>query len=152
MDFATVNISEREIFEQVLKREYAEFFIKKFGSFRTYALQEFRKGRPADKAAKSGMDRAIRRIRFRKCLDGLSAAVYLLTFRKKCFEAVVKAHKDASQMGRMPDIHEITEYLQIGLQVNASVKGIYRKWIISEALLKGKRIFSGITEHDFVNI
>jgi hypothetical protein len=64
----------------------------------------------------------------------------------------VKAHKDASQMGRMPDIHEITEYLQIGLQVNASVKGIYRKWIISEALLKGKRIFPGITEHDFVNI
>lgn len=119
---------------------------------KTYALQEFRKGRPADKAAKYGMDRAIRRIRFRKCLDGLSAAVYLLTFRKKCFEAVVKAHEDASQMGRMPDIHEITEYLQIGLQVNASVKGIYRKWIISEALLKGKRIFSGITEHDFVNI
>ena len=41
MDFTAVNISEREIFEQVLKREYAEFFIKKFGSFRTYALQEF---------------------------------------------------------------------------------------------------------------
>ena len=41
MYFAAVNISEREIFEKVLKCEYPEFFVKKLGTFRTHAFQEF---------------------------------------------------------------------------------------------------------------
>ena len=119
---------------------------------KTFALQEIRKGRPADKAAKSGLARASRRIRFRKCLDGLSAAVYLLTFRRKAFDAVLKAHKDATGKGRIPDMDEIMEYLSKGMDAGATVKGIYRKWIVSEALLKGKGIFGSIRERDFINI
>ncbi len=119
---------------------------------KTFALQEIRKGRPADKAAESGIRRAVRRIRFRKCLDGLSAAVYLLMLRKKAFDAVIKAHKDAARMGRIPEINEIVEYLSKRVKANATVKGIYRKWIISEALVKGKHIFGCIRESDFVNI
>ena len=119
---------------------------------KTFALQEIRKGRPADKAAESGIRRAVRRIRFRKCLDGLSAAVYLLMLRKKAFDAVIKAHKDVTRMGRIPEMNEIVEYLCKRVKANATVKGIYRKWIISEALVKGKHIFGCIRESDFVNI
>jgi hypothetical protein len=41
MYFAAVDISERKIFEQVLKRENTEFFIKKLSTFGAYAFQEF---------------------------------------------------------------------------------------------------------------
>ena len=41
MYLAAVNISEREIFEKVLKRKDTKFFVKKLGTFRTHAFQEF---------------------------------------------------------------------------------------------------------------
>ena len=72
--------------------------------------------------------------------------------RKKAFDAVIKAHKDAARMGRIPEMNEIVEYLSKRVKANATVKGIYRKWIISEALVKGKHIFGCIRESDFVNI
>lgn len=45
-----------------------------------------------------GRKRAKLRIFARKILDGCSAAVYLLSFRKDCFKAVWKAHRDAAKL------------------------------------------------------
>ena len=111
---------------------------------RTFALGH--KHLAPEKAAAKGCRKAARRIFVRKCLDGMSAAVYLLTLRTDCFKAVVKAHRDASVMSRHQSEEEIAAYIRLGC---GSVIGIYRKWIITRSIMKGKRIFSSIKDKDF---
>ena len=118
---------------------------------KTFALEEYRKGRPFKKAAKRGIRRAARRIRTRIFLDMLSAAVYFVTFRYECFKSVCKAHKEYRSKTTRPHADQITLYLQNNWN-EAGVSGIYRKWIVLQSMLKGAYIFSSMTEKDFYKI
>lgn len=116
---------------------------------KTYAIAFMNQGLSAGKAAYKGMKKASARIRFRKCLDGLSAAVYLLTLKTDCFKSVWKAHKDAASMIKRPGEEEIAGYLKTG---KGHVTGIYRKWIILSSVLKGNKISDSIKAKDFYKI
>ncbi len=119
---------------------------------RTFALKMYKEGVPAEKAAEKGCRKAVRRIFMRKCLDGLSAAVYLLTGKSGYFKAVWEAHREyRSLAGEGTSAEQIMEYLR-RYGPTASVTGIYKKWIILESLLHGDRIFSSINKKDFYRI
>ena len=111
---------------------------------KTFALRY--KGLTAEKAAVKGCRKAARRIFMRKCLDAVSAAVYLLTLKTDCFKSVLKAHKDAAGMVRRPSKEDAAAFIAEG---KGRVTGIYRKWIITSSILKGERIFSSIKDKDF---
>lgn len=101
---------------------------------------------PVGKAASKACRKASGRIFTRKCLDAMSAAVYLLTFRIDCFKSVLKAHRDAASMRRTVDEDAVATYLKEG---KGEVKGVYRRWIIPRAIIKGSNIFKSIDEKDF---
>lgn len=111
---------------------------------RTFALG-YRNLTP-EKAARKGCRKAAKTIFFRKCLDGMSAAVYILTLRTDCFKAVLKAHRDAAEMRRRPSEAEVAGYIGA---TKGCVRGMYSKWIILRSLLRGKNIFDSINEKDF---
>lgn len=111
---------------------------------KTFAL-EF-KSLSAEKAAAKAFRKASARIFLRKCLDGMSAAVYLLTLRLECFRSVYKAHNDARSMRRMISREEIADYIRTE---KGRVTGIYRKWIVLRSILKGEGIFTSIKDKDF---
>ena len=115
---------------------------------KTFALQLLGKGQALAKAAARGYAKAKRRIAARRCLDWISAAVYLLTFKKDCFDAVQKAHREYQKMRISPTVQDILAYLKEYGKC-ASVKGIYRKWIILESILKGSKIFQSIEQEGF---
>ena len=118
---------------------------------KTYALEGYRKGMEIKKAAGYGERKAARRIFIRKCLDGMSAAVYLLSLRTDCLMSVFKAHKEYGQMKRQSSRTEIEEYLRRSGET-AGVCGIYRKWIVLYSMLKGGKVFGSIREKDFYKI
>ena len=118
---------------------------------KTLALEEYRKGHPFRKASQRGCRRAARRIFIRKCMDGLSAAVYLLTFRFSLARSVYKAHKEYRNLGRKTDRKSVTLYLQ-NWCTEASVNGMYSRWIVLEQMLKGENIFGYIIDDDFYKI
>ena len=114
---------------------------------KTFALEEAGKGKPFDKAASKALRRAKRRVFIRKCLDDMSAMVYAITFNFKSMKAVFNAHKEYRKMTRRNEKAAIEEYLQKHYG-KASVKGIYKKWIILQSMLKGERIFGLINKED----
>ena len=113
---------------------------------KTFALGLYNDGMPAEKAAAKGYRNARRRITFRKCLDALSALVYLATFKTDCFKSVIKAHRDAAGLNVKTCKADVTRYIETS---HAQVKGIYRKWIVLSSMLKGESIFGSIHEQDF---
>ena len=115
---------------------------------KTYALGLYHKGLAAEEAARKGIRKAGRTIAFRKALDWLSAAVYLLTFKGGCFKAVVKAHKEYRRLRKTPAKDQICRYLEI-YGMSAEVKGIYRKWIVLTSMLKGSKVSGCIRTEDF---
>ena len=115
---------------------------------KTFALQLTGKGEDMAKAAAKGHAKAKRRIAARRCLDWISAAVYLLTLKKDCFDAVLKAHKEYRKMRISPTVQDIMAYLK-EFGESASVIGIYRKWIVLESMLKGDKIFQNIDQGGF---
>jgi GT2 family glycosyltransferase len=118
---------------------------------KTFAVEEYHKGKNLNKAARKGYRRARRRIWIRFCLDGISAAVYIITFNFAGLKSVYKAHKEYKALSRRPDISSIRSYLQ-NIPIEAGVKGFYSKWIILQALMKGENIFGHIKEDDFYKI
>ena len=88
------------------------------------------------------------RIMFRKVLDLLSAAVYLVTMKTDCFKAVLKAHKEYRQLMQRPSKEQVAEYVR-EFGDKAEVKGIYRKWIVLSSLLKGSAVAESIRMKDF---
>ena len=118
---------------------------------KTFALEEYHCGHSFNKAAKRGLKRADRRIRTRTCLDMLSAAVYLLTFKIDCFKAVCQAHKEYKVKTKHLETKQISLYLQNYCN-EARVCGIYNKWIVLQSMLKGENIFNSISEKDFYKI
>ena len=109
----------------------------------TYALDAYRNGETAEKAAAKGLQKAKRLIFFRKALDILSAFVYLLTLKADCFKAVFKAHKEYTRLNRIKSEEDIRHYLEKSAG-KAEVKGRYGRWIILQSLLKGNGIFENI--------
>ena len=118
---------------------------------RTFALELMHKGLAIDKAAARGIRKASRRIMIRRALDWMSAAVYLLTFRLDCFKAVRKAHGDFRIKSRTNDAQAVMAYLH-DCDRNTTVKGIYKKWIVLQSMLKGNAIFRFIMDEDFYKI
>lgn len=118
---------------------------------KTFALEEYRKGRSLKRAAAKGCRRAARRIRTRRCLDWLSALVYLFTFNLSSAKSVYKAHKEYGKLSRRPDSKSVKLYLQNWCN-EAGVEGMYSKWIVLQSILKGKDIFRFIIKEDFYKI
>lgn len=118
---------------------------------KTFALQEHHKGKSIRQAAAKGWRRAQRRILTRRCLDWVSAMVYILTFQFKCVKSVFNAHKEYRALTAKTDKNALRLYLRdYGSQ--AVVKGMYSKWIILQSMLKGDKIFKFIIEDDFYKI
>lgn len=115
---------------------------------KTYALGLHHKGLSTERAASKGLRKAGRLIWTRMVLDGISAAVYLLTFKPDCFKAVVRAHKEYRQLRRRQTAGDIRRYLDM-YAGSSEVRGIYRKWIVLSSMLKGKKVFGSIREQDF---
>ena len=118
---------------------------------KTLALKAFKEGIPLEKAATTGWMKARGVILLRKCLDALSAAVYLLTFRLANFKAVIKAHRQCRQLVNIVSKNEVMEYLKTHGN-HAAVHGMYSKWIVLQSILKGENIFRFIIEDDFYKI
>lgn len=109
---------------------------------KTYALQEFRKGKTAEKAARKGTRKAARRIKERMTIDLLAGIGYLMMFRKESFRAVVRAHRDFRRMRRTESPQSVAGYLtSLPRQENIRIRGMYGKSILLQSLIKGKRIF-----------
>ena len=100
-----------------------------------YAVEEYREGRGAVQAAQRGIRRARRRIFERMILDGMSAIVYLLTFKWSYFKAVIRAHNDFRRLKTQADVTRLAEYLPEGSK-KARLCGIYPHWIIPRAILR----------------
>lgn len=100
-----------------------------------YAVEEYREGRGAVQAAQRGIRRARRRIFERMILDGMSAMVYLLTFKWSYFKAVIRAHNDFRRLKTQADVTRLAEYLPEGGK-KARLCGIYPHWIIPRAILR----------------
>ena len=119
---------------------------------KTFALKLYKEGNDIGISAARGRRQATARITARKCLDAISAIVYLFTFRLSYFKAVIKAYSEYKDYSRSyPGETVLTEYLK-EYGERASVKGIYRKWIILESALCGKNIFRSIREKNFYKI
>lgn len=116
---------------------------------KTFALEAYRKGATFKKAATRGLRKAWFRIFTRRCLDWLSAIIYLITFKPSFFNSVRKAHKEYRRLRTGPDRKTVTLYLQ-NYCMDASVKGMYGRWIVLQSILKGNDIFGFITEDDFI--
>lgn len=100
-----------------------------------YAVEEYREGRGAVQAAQRGIRMARQRIFERMVLDGMSAIVYLLTFKWDYFKAVIRAHNDFRRLKTQADVTRLAEYLPDGGK-KAKLWGIYPHWIIPRAILR----------------
>ena len=87
----------------------------------------------------------------RRCLDNLSSAVYLLSMKLENVKAVSRAHREFDSLRHGADAGSISDYL-LSQGRNAGVKGIYSRWIVLRAVLKGDGIFLSVKDKDFVKI
>ena len=106
---------------------------------KTYSLENMSQGLSPQKAASKAVRKARRLIFIRKCLDGCSAAVYLLTGKIEYFKAVLHAHKEFKQLRRGIELAGIERFAEShqGIQPPR----LFRRWIILLAMLKGNGIF-----------
>ncbi len=110
---------------------------------KTYAAALYRGD--AHRAARAGLAQAARIITRRMLLDGISGAVYLLTGRWKAFRAVIKAHGAFRRLQDGPSEAQLAAWLPGN---RADVKGLYPKWIIPQALLRGEKVFDIVHRFD----
>ena len=93
-------------------------------------------------APKKALAHAHRTIFWRKCLDGLSAAVYLLTGKFKSFKAVWEAHREAGRLRTRTDAQALAHWREA--HPDAHLAGLYPGSVVLASLLKGKRVFDYI--------
>ena len=106
---------------------------------KTIALKEA--GRlPVRKAAERAARKAGRIIFLRKCLDGCSALVYLLTGKASLMKSVIEAHKEFKSMESKLEVTDIQEYL--ALHNGISAPALFPQWIVLLAMTKGNGIFA----------
>ncbi|MBR1926970.1 MAG: glycosyltransferase family 2 protein [Bacteroidales bacterium] len=106
---------------------------------KTYALEIAGRSAPGKAAAKA-VSKARRTIFLRKCLDGCSAMVYLLTGKAALFKAVTEAHKEYRGLASEPDIPQIEAFLEARVGVAAPL--LFPRWIVPLAMAKGNGIFA----------
>jgi len=106
---------------------------------KTFATESFNNKEEALPQARRACRKAGRRIRQRMVLDGLSAAVYLLTFKKEYYKAVVQAHKEFKAMRTDPTPEQVAEFARI--HAGAHVRGVWKGWIVPWGMLPGKIAF-----------
>lgn len=110
---------------------------------RTYALDLFRKGLETEKAARKGIRRSRMMIGLRQILDLISAAAYILTLKPGYSKAVSDAHREYRAMKTDISVDEVCAYLsEYGHK--AKVTGRYRKWIVLQAFMKGRKVFENL--------
>lgn len=102
---------------------------------KTYALRYYKSGMQAETAAKKSCSKSRRTIFIRMFMDGLSACVYLFSFRFKKFRSVCKAHGDYRRLCTRPSSADVSSYLK-EYGDKAGVSGIYKRWIVLQNLLR----------------
>ncbi len=119
---------------------------------KTFALKMHKEGMGVRKAAENGYAKAERVMLTRKCLDWLSAAVYLFTAKFRYFKAVVDAYREYNSLaGEEKSVRDVENYLN-RYGKTASVSGFYKKWIILESMMKKDNIFGSIRDRNFYKI
>ncbi|MBQ9184453.1 MAG: glycosyltransferase family 2 protein [Bacteroidales bacterium] len=107
---------------------------------KTLAVKYLREGLSASKASTKARCRAGRRIFTRMVLDGISAAIFLLTGRTSSFKAVTSAHKEYKKLrGKAASAKELEAFLST--HGNACISGIYNHCLPISALVFGKKSF-----------
>jgi GT2 family glycosyltransferase len=102
--------------------------------------------------AEAAKKKAERLIWFRMVLDGLSAAIYLCTFKKEYFDSVKEAHKEYKQLHIDIPATEIATFLETrrqkmsGTHRQAIAVGMYRHWMVPRAMLMKHGVFRLIHE------
>lgn len=109
----------------------------------TYGVHFFKKFNDRNKAAKYAVWLAGMVIFFRMILDGMSAAVYLLTGKTEYFKAVVSAHSEYRKLRTKSDKSMTIKYLQ-KYGDKADIEGMYKGWMIPQAILLKERFFGKI--------
>lgn len=99
-------------------------------------------------AASEGLKMARRRIWTRMILDGLSAIVYLCSFRKKYFDAVLAAHKEYRHLRKRPTQAQVGQWLR-EKGGKAHIRGIYPGWMVPKAMFAKKEFILEV--HEFQN-
>ena len=105
---------------------------------KTYSLRQPEGMRP-EKAARKACRKAAWTIFIRKCLDGCSAAVYLLTGRTACFKSVAEAHAEYRRLKAGTDVAGVREYVSTHKGVRPPA--LFPRWIVLLAMVKGNGIF-----------
>ena len=105
---------------------------------KTYALG-LSERLPMPEAARKAYGKASRTIFLRKCLDGCSAIVYLLTGKIPLLKAVIQAHKECRKLSSKPDVPDIQAFLESHEGVAAPF--LFPRWIVLLAMTKGSGIF-----------
>ena len=113
---------------------------------KTMALKLVKDGMDCRRAAVRGLRKAGRRIFARKCLDGLSAMVYLMTLEWKSFCAVYRAHKEYRKLAVKLSAGSVESYLQQYGDI-AEVTGIHDRWIVLDSMLYGDKVFETTRRH-----
>lgn len=113
---------------------------------KTLSLEHYRNGASADKAVSRGIRQARRIIFCRKCLDRMSAMVYLFTLRIADFRAVCKAYREFRKLRMKPTAGHIREYLS-EYGTRSKITGLYRRWIILDSLMYGDKVFEKTRKH-----
>ncbi len=120
-------------------------------------------------SAELGVMKADLLINARMVLDFLSAMAYLVTFRMDNFKAVMKAHREFRLERPHENIKELKRYLRPILEGERDdiarnilcndpecdnrggdifqLKGMWSKWIVTQALLKKEAIFAEIKDN-----
>lgn len=118
---------------------------------KTYGLSLVKGGMLPEKAAEVALKKANRTIRIRMGLDLMSAAAYLILLKYRYFQSVLKAHREYRKFAMSQTKCNLVCYLNLFAD-KAEVKGIYSRWIIPIAFLKGKDVFGAIKQDKFLTL
>ena len=118
---------------------------------KTYALKYFKEGCSIKKAAYKGLRKANRLISQRRALDSLACLAYMFSGKSKLADAVEQASSEYLKLRQPATLSVVAEFLE-EYGEKASVKGLYRKSMVLESMLRGNRIFEAIKEKDFYKI
>ena len=118
---------------------------------KTYALQLYKKGYTAERAARKGLRRANMRIFLRRDLDGAACVGYMIQGKWKLAESVEQANAEYLKLRQPVKSADIVVYLE-NFGRKATVRGLYGRSIVIRSLIKRKNIFSSIKEQDFIKI
>ncbi len=118
---------------------------------KTYALQLYKKGYTAERAASKGLRRANMRIFLRRDLDGAACVGYMLRGKWKLAESVEQANAEYLKLRQPVKSADIVVYLE-NFGRKATVRGLYGRSIVIRSLIKRKNIFSSIKEQDFIKV